>query len=78
MIKLTAQQIFDKLLDEEKILSANGQIRFFLGDVDIIVKQKDVVGNIIQEWLGGWLRKREIEFDVSTNTQMPPDFFFFF
>lgn len=66
MIKLTAQQIFDKLLDEEKILSANGQIRFFLGDVDIIVKQKDVVGNIIQEWLGGWLRKREIEFDVST------------
>lgn len=75
MIKLTAQQIFDKLLDEEKILSANGQIRFFLGDVDIIVKQKDVVGNIIQEWLGGWLRKREIEFDVSTNTQMPPDFF---
>ncbi|HFB4647579.1 TPA: NgoBV family restriction endonuclease, partial [Neisseria gonorrhoeae] len=24
MIKLTAQQIFDKLLDEEKILSANG------------------------------------------------------
>ncbi|EMS2082281.1 NgoBV family restriction endonuclease [Neisseria gonorrhoeae] len=38
MIKLTAQQIFDKLLDEEKILSANGQIRFFLGDVDIIVK----------------------------------------
>ncbi|HFA5304504.1 TPA: NgoBV family restriction endonuclease [Neisseria gonorrhoeae] len=28
MIKLTAQQIFDKLLDEEKILSANGQIRF--------------------------------------------------
>ncbi|MCU6556286.1 NgoBV family restriction endonuclease, partial [Klebsiella pneumoniae] len=58
------------------ILSANGQIRFFLGDVDIIVKQKDVVGNIIQEWLGGWLRKREIEFDVSTNTQTPPDFFF--
>lgn len=53
MIKLTAQQIFDKLLDEEKILSANGQIRFFLGDVDIIVKQKDIVGNIIQEWLGG-------------------------
>lgn len=72
MVKLTAQQIFDKLLNEERILSANGQIRFFLGDVDIIVKQKDVVGNIIQEWLGGWLRKREIEFDVSTIPKCPP------
>lgn len=74
-MQLTSEQIFKKLLEDDKILSLNGQIRFFLGDVDIIVKQKDVVGNIIQEWLGGWLDKRGIEFDVSTNTQMPPDFF---
>lgn len=74
-MQLTSEQIFNKLINEDQILQLNGQIRFFLGDVDIVVKQKDVVGNIIQEWLGGWLEKREIEFDVSTNTQMPPDFF---
>lgn len=74
-IKLSAQQIYDKLIDEDKTLQLTGQIRFYLGDVDIIVKQKDVVGNIIQEWLQGWLDKRKIEYAPSQNTQMPPDFF---
>lgn len=72
---LTAQQVFDKLINEDKVLEQQGQIRFYFGDVDIIVKQKDVVGNIIQEWLQGWLDKRGIEYAPSENTQMPPDFF---
>lgn len=57
------------------MLEIEGQINFFLGDVDIIVKQKDVVGNIIQEWLQGWMDKRGIEYALNDNTQMPPDFF---
>ena len=72
---LSAQQVYDKLLNEDKILELQGQIKFFFGDVDIIVKQKDVVGNIIQEWLQGWLEKRGIEAALSANTQMQPDFF---
>ena len=74
-MRLTSQEIYDKLMNEDKILEIRGQIKFFLGDVDIIVKQKDVVGNIIQEWLQGWLEKRGIEYYPSENTQMPPDFF---
>lgn len=74
-MRLTAQNVYNKLVNEDKILELEGQIRFFFGDVDIIVKQKDVVGNIIQEWLQGWLEKREIEYAPSENTQMPPDFF---
>ena len=74
-MRLTAQQIYEKLINEDKILELQGQIKFFFGDVDIIVKQKDVVGNIIQEWLQGWLDKRGIEYAPSENTQMPPDFF---
>lgn len=74
-MRLTAQQVYDKLIHEDRILELQGQIRFFLGDVNIIVRQKDVVGNIIQEWLQGWLEKREIEYAPSENTQMPPDFF---
>lgn len=74
-MRLSAQQVYDKLVNEDKILELRGQIKFFFGDVDIIVKQKDVVGNIIQEWLQGWLDKRGIAYAPSENTQMPPDFF---
>lgn len=74
-IKLTAEEVFERLINVDKIKSAEGQIRFFLGNVDIIVKQKDVVGNIIQEWLEGWLRKNNISFSCNPNTQMPPDIF---
>lgn len=74
-MKLTAQQILDKLVNEDQILTQTGQIKFFLGDVEIIVKQRDVVGNIMQEWLQGWLEHNDIEYAVNENTQMPPDFF---
>lgn len=74
-MRLNALKVFEKLLDEDKLLEIEGQIIFFLGDVDIIVKQKDVVGNIIQEWLQGWMDKRGIEYALNDNTQMPPDFF---
>ncbi len=74
-MKISTQQVYEILINDDNILQLNGQIKFFLGDVDIIVKQKDVVGNIIQEWLQGWLIKRGIEYAVSDNTQMPPDFY---
>lgn len=74
-MRLTAQEIYNNLINEDKILELKGQIKFYLGDVSIIVKQKDVVGNIIQEWLQGWLEKRGIDYAPSENTQMPPDFF---
>lgn len=74
-MRLSSQEIYDKLVNEDNILALEGQIKFYLGDVDIIVKQKDVVGNIMQEWLQGWLDARGIEYAPSENTQMPPDFF---
>lgn len=74
-MRLTAQQVYDKLVNDDNILSLEGQIKFFLGDVNIIVKQRDVVGNIMQEWLQGWLDKRDIEYAPDTNSQMPPDFY---
>lgn len=74
-MRLTAKEIYDKLVNEDEILKTTGQILFYLGGVDIIVKQRDVVGNIIQEWLQGWLDKNGIEYAVNENTQMPPDFF---
>lgn len=74
-MKYTAEQVYDKLINEDKILSVQGQIRFFLGNVDIIVKQRDVVGNIIQEWLEGWLKANGIDYAPNENSQMPPDIY---
>lgn len=74
-MRLTANQIYDKLINEDKILEQQGQITFHFGDINITITQKDVVGNIIQEWLQGWLDKNNIEYAPSANTQMPPDFY---
>lgn len=74
-MRLTAQEIVDRLLNVDNVLDLKGEIKFYLGDVDIIVKQKDVVGNIMQEWLQGWLDKNDIEYAPSENSQMPPDFY---
>lgn len=75
LIHITPEEVYDRLLNVDKITTLEGQIKFYLGDVDIIVKQKDVVGNIIQEWLEGWLKHNNIFFMPNDNTQMPPDFF---
>lgn len=74
-MRLTAQQVYDKLINGDRIRSIQGQIKFSFGNIDITVRQKDVVGNIIQEWLQGWLDKNGIDYAPSMNTQMPPDFF---
>lgn len=74
-MKLTVEEIYDKLINDDKILTKKGKITFSLGDVNIIVRQKDVVGNIMQEWLEGWLKRNDIEYALNENTQMPPDFY---
>lgn len=73
--ELTAQEIYDELVNNDKLLEVFGRITFDLADVNITVKQKDVVGNIIQEWLAGWMEARGIYFRLGENSQMPPDFF---
>lgn len=72
---LTVDQIYNKLVNDDKILTKKGRITFELGDISIVVKQRDVVGNIMQEWLEGWLKKNNVEYALNDNTQMPPDFY---
>lgn len=50
-MRLTVTEILNRLLNGDKILTKEGRIFFTLGDVGIIVKQRDVVGNIMQEWV---------------------------
>lgn len=71
-MKLTAKEVYERLLNDDKILTQQGRITFIFSNVDIIVKQRDVVGNIMQEWLEGWLRHNDIAYATNDNTQMPP------
>lgn len=75
MSRLSPQDVYERLLKSDLILTLEGHIRFYLGDVSIVVKQKDVVGNVLQEWLEGWLKHNDIAYANNPNSQMPPDFF---
>lgn len=74
-IRVTAQELYQKLLDEENIKAITGEMKFSFGSVNMIIKQHDVVGNIMQEWLEGWLTNKGIDYAVNDNKQMPPDFY---
>lgn len=69
-MKLTVEEIYNKLINDDKILTKKGRITFSLGDINIIVRQRDVVGNIMQEWIEGWLKKNGIEYALNENTQI--------
>ena len=72
---LNAKELFNRLTKKEKLLEEEGKILFSLKDVSIVVMSKDVIGNILQDWLGGWFKARNIEVAFPKNSQEFPDFY---
>ncbi len=70
---VTAQDIHDKLL-EAGIHQQIGEARVEFMDVDVRMRDRSAIGNLLQEWLGNWLSEQEIHFRVKANTQEFPDF----
>ena len=54
-MKLSAQELYTKLVDEYKIIGEKGVINFSLKDLTISIETKDTVGNLLQEWLKAWM-----------------------
>mgnify|MGYP000863654262 FL=1 len=50
-MKLSGQELYNKLVNEYKIIGEKGIINFSLKDLTISVETKDTVGNLLQEWL---------------------------
>lgn len=73
-MKLTARQLYDKLVKEYKIIGETGNIKFTVKDLSVLVKTKDTVGNLLQEWLKAWFQQENIHFEENTNSQTFPDF----
>ena len=53
-MKLTADQLYKKLVEEYKIIGEKGSINFTVKNLSILIKTKDTVGNLLQEWLKVW------------------------
>ncbi len=73
-MKLTAQELYDKLVTEHKFVGKKGKIIFNLMDISLEVSTKDTVGNLVQEWIKEWMIREEIDFANPPNTQDFPDF----
>jgi type II restriction enzyme len=74
-MKLTAEQLYNKLVHEYKIIGEKAVINFSLKNLTIAVETKDTVGNLLQEWLKAWMNKEGVDFDENNNSQTFPDFY---
>lgn len=73
-MKLTAEQLYNKLVNEYNLIGEVGNIKFTIKDLSILIKTKDTVGNLLQEWLKSWFVEQDIDFEENTNSQTFPDF----
>ncbi|SJM94024.1 Type-2 restriction enzyme NlaIV [Crenothrix polyspora] len=74
-MKVSAEQLYEKLVTDYKLIGQKGQITFKLKDITVEIETKDTVGNLIQEWLKEWMRSEKIDFEENPNTQTFPDIF---
>jgi len=73
-MKVTAEKLYKKLVEEYKIIGEKGSIKFTVKDLSISIKTKDTVGNLLQEWLKAWFKESKIDFEENINSQTFPDF----
>lgn len=71
-MRVTSQQVYDQLI-ADLAQSNSGAITFSLSNVDLVVKQPNVVGNIIEEWLDQWMTSHNFD-HVYNHEQASPDF----
>ncbi len=72
-VKLSAEDIYKRLRDDFGFNGAKGSVRFSLGDFKIKVEQNNIIGNILEEWLGKWMSKEGIA-HIHNERQSSPDF----
>ncbi|ARN78395.1 hypothetical protein BST97_10580 [Nonlabens spongiae] len=73
-MKLSASQLYDALVNDYGIIGETGNIKFTVKDLSILIKTKDSVGNLLQEWLKAWFTENSIDFVENNNSQSFPDF----
>jgi type II restriction enzyme len=69
-----AQALFN-LLTKSGIVGAEGVITLDLLDTEVKISEKSAIGNLLQEWLGQWMKDNKFFYRVNANTQVFPDFY---
>ncbi len=72
--KVTASEIYALLLNEFKIKEQIGSVEIILGGISAKYYGKDAIGDLLQEWIGEWLKRNDFYFRQPANTQEFPDF----
>ncbi len=72
--KVTAREIYALLLNEFKIKEQIGSVEIILGGISAKYYGKDAIGDLLQEWIGEWLKRNDFYFRQPANTQEFPDF----
>ncbi len=70
---VTATEI-KELLENQSIYSSIGTITMNLNNTSVVIKQNDIIGNALQEWLGQVLKDNDIYFKPAKG-QTFPDFY---
>ncbi len=73
-MKYTSAKDIKRMLEDNNIYHAVGQITMNLNDTSVVIKQNDTVGNILQEWLCQFLKENGIYFRPAIG-QTFPDFY---
>lgn len=72
--KVTAQDIYNDLVNEFKIKEKIGSVEIKLGNISAKYNGRDAIGDLLQEWISKWLESKNYYYRTKGNTQEFPDF----
>ncbi len=55
----------------QEITNQEGEITFNFLNISVKINEKSAIGDLFQEWLTEWMKRKGIRFRTKTNTQKP-------
>lgn len=69
-------KMYEKLKSE--IVGSKGESIFTLNEISVKMKNRDSIGNLLQDWFEEWLVENSIKYSVLSNSQEFPDYMLYF
>ena len=70
---MKAEKLYQLIRKDAIGLKFDGFLK--IGSIKIDLCKANIISDLMQEWLEGWLKKNNIEYSANPNTQMPPDLY---
>ncbi len=74
-MKYTSKELYNKLVNEYKVVGEIGSVNFTLKDLTISVKFRETIENLIHSWLKAWLKESNVEFTNGVDLKAFPNLF---